>query len=85
MFQCRSHSSLAVIVEIRRGGSFTLKTIRMRMARLLSTIGISCEGFFTRRTRMYGQDEFDISEFKKSYGLNYIFNQEDVEEIKKRL
>ena len=79
------HSSLAVIVENPAWRLVhALKTIRDENGKIIiDNWNKDVRDFLPEELECIRQDEFDISEFKKSYGLSHIFNEDDIEEVKK--
>jgi len=79
------HSSLAVLVENPAWRLVhALKTIRDENGTILiKNWHDDIRDFLPEELECIKQEEFDISDFKKNYGLSNIFNENDIEKIKK--
>jgi acetylornithine deacetylase/succinyl-diaminopimelate desuccinylase-like protein len=81
------HSSLAVIVENPAWRLVhALKNIRDENGRItIYNWNKDVRDFLPEELKSIEQDEFDIAEFKKGYELKHIFNEDNMDEIKKSL
>ena len=81
------HSSLAVIVENPAWRLVhALKTIRDENGRItIDNWNKDVRDFLPEELKSIEHDEFDIAEFNKCYELKHIFNQDNMDEIKKSL
>jgi acetylornithine deacetylase/succinyl-diaminopimelate desuccinylase-like protein len=79
------HSSLAVLVENPAWRLVhALKTLRDENGKItIKDWDNDIRDFLPEELECIRQEDFDISDFKKNYGLSYIFNEEDIEKIKK--
>ena len=79
------HSSLAVLVENPAWRLVhALKTIRDESGRItIKNWYKDIRDFLPEELECIKQEDFDISEFKKNYGLSKIFNENDFEKIKR--
>ena len=78
------HSSLAVIVENPAWRLVhALKTIRDENGKItINDWNNDVRDFLPEELECIRQEEFDISNFKKNYGLTHVFNEGDIEKIK---
>ncbi|HXV88308.1 MAG TPA: M20/M25/M40 family metallo-hydrolase [Nitrososphaeraceae archaeon] len=79
------HSSLAALVENPAWRLVhALKTIRDESGNItIKNWNNDIRDFTPEELERIRREEFDISEFKKNYGLNKVFNDDDIEKIKK--
>ncbi len=79
------HSSLAVIAENPAWRLVhALKTIRDENGKItIDNWNKDVRDFLPEELECIRQDDFDVSEFKKSYELRHIFNEDNIEEVKK--
>lgn len=79
------HSSLAAIAENPAWRLVhTLKTIRDKNGKItIDNWNKDARDFLPEELECIRQEDFDVSEFKKSYDLSHIFNEDDIEEVKK--
>jgi acetylornithine deacetylase/succinyl-diaminopimelate desuccinylase-like protein len=79
------HSSLAVLVENPAWRLVhALKTIRDENGFItIKNWGNDIRDLLPEELECIKKEEFDISEFKKNYGLSKVFNDDDIEKIKK--
>jgi acetylornithine deacetylase/succinyl-diaminopimelate desuccinylase-like protein len=79
------HSSLAALVENPAWRLVhALATIRDENGRInIKNWNNDIRDFLPEELECIKQEEFDMSSFKKNYGLIHLFNEENVEEIKK--
>jgi acetylornithine deacetylase/succinyl-diaminopimelate desuccinylase-like protein len=79
------HSSLAVLVENPAWRLVhALKTIRNENGLItIKNWDNDIRDFLPEELECIKQEDFDISEFKKNYGLSKVFNDENIERIKK--
>jgi acetylornithine deacetylase/succinyl-diaminopimelate desuccinylase-like protein len=81
------HSSLAVLVENPAWRLVhALKTIRDENGFItIKNWHDNIRDFLPEELECIKQEDFDISYFKKNYGLSKIFNEDDIQKIKKEL
>ena len=81
------HSSLAAIVDNPAWRLVhALKTIRGENGRInIKNWNTDIRDFLPEELECIRQEHFDVSEFKKSYELSHIFNEDNIEEVKKAL
>ena len=79
------HSSLAALVENPAWRLVhALKTLRDEDGRIkIKNWNNDVRDFSPEELECIRREEFDISSFKKNYGLTHIFNEDDIEETKK--
>lgn len=79
------HSSLAALVENPAWRIVhALKTIRDENGKInIKNWNNDIRDFLPEEIECIKQEEFDVTSFKENYGLNRIFNEDDIEEIKK--
>jgi len=79
------HSSLAVLVENPAWRLVhALKTIRDEIGTIIiKNWHDDIRDFSPEELECIKQEDFDISNFKKNYGLSNIFNENDIDEVKK--
>lgn len=79
------HSSLAALVENPAWRLVhALATIRDENGRInIKNWNNDIRDFLPEELECIKQEEFDITSFKKNYGLAHLFNEENIEEIKK--
>ena len=79
------HSGLAVLVENPAWRLVhALKTIRDENGTItIKNWHDDIRDFSAEELECIKQEDFDISDFKKNYGLSYIFNENDTEKMKK--
>jgi acetylornithine deacetylase/succinyl-diaminopimelate desuccinylase-like protein len=79
------HSSLAVLVENPAWRLVhALKTIRDENGFItIKNWHVNIRDFLPEELECIKQEDFDISDFKKNYGLSKIFNEDDIEKIKR--
>jgi acetylornithine deacetylase/succinyl-diaminopimelate desuccinylase-like protein len=79
------HSSLAVLVENPAWRLVhALKTIRdVNGTIIIKNWYKDIRDFLPEELECIKQEEFDISDFKRNYGLSKIFNEDDIEKIKR--
>jgi acetylornithine deacetylase/succinyl-diaminopimelate desuccinylase-like protein len=79
------HSSLAALVENPAWRLVhALKTIRDENGKInIKNWNNDIRDFSPEELECIRQEEFDLSSFKKNYGLTHVFNEDDIEETKK--
>jgi acetylornithine deacetylase/succinyl-diaminopimelate desuccinylase-like protein len=79
------HSSLAALVENPAWRLVhALKTIRDENGKIcIKNWNNDIRDFLPEELECIRQEEFDISSFKRNYGLDHIFNEDNIEETKK--
>ena len=79
------HSSLAALVENPAWRLVhALETIRDENGKInIKNWNNDIRDFSPEELECIRQEEFDLSSFKKNYGLTHVFNEDDIEEIKK--
>lgn len=79
------HSSLAALVENPAWRLVhALKTIRDENGKInINNWNNDIRDFSPEELECIRQEEFDISSFKKNYGLTHVFNEDNIEETKK--
>jgi acetylornithine deacetylase/succinyl-diaminopimelate desuccinylase-like protein len=79
------HSSLAALVENPAWRLVhALKTIRDENGKInIRNWNNDIRDFSPEELECIRQEEFDLSSFKKNYGLTHVFNEDDIEETKK--
>lgn len=79
------HSSLAALVENPAWRLVhALKTIRDENGKInIKNWNNDIREFSPEELECIRQEEFDLSSFKKNYGLTHVFNEDDIEETKK--
>ena len=79
------HSSLAALVENPAWRLVhALKTIRDENGKInIKNWNNDTRDFSPEELECIRQEEFDLSSFKKNYGLTHVFNEDDIEETKK--
>lgn len=79
------HSSLAALVENPAWRLVhALATIRDENGKInIKNWNNDIRDFLPEELECIKQEEFDISSFKKNYGLSHLFNEENIEEVKK--
>jgi acetylornithine deacetylase/succinyl-diaminopimelate desuccinylase-like protein len=79
------HSSLAALVENPAWRLVhALKTIRDENGKInIKNWNNDTRDFSPEELECIRQEEFDLSSFKKNYELTHVFNEDDIEEIKK--
>lgn len=79
------HSSLATLVENPAWRLVhALKTIRDENGKInIKNWNNDIRDFSPEELECIRQEEFDLSSFKKNYGLTHVFNEDDIEETKK--
>jgi len=79
------HSSLAALVENPAWRLVhALKTIRDENGKInIKNWNSDIRDFTPEELECIRQEEFDISSFKKNYGLDHVFNEDDLQEAKK--
>ena len=79
------HSSLAALVENPAWRLVhALETIRDENGKInIKNWNNDIRDFSPEELECIRQEEFDLSSFKKNYGLTHVFNEDDIEETKK--